>query len=80
MTLEGIVDKIVPTLIVVVIMALFGMYMRIGYLEQTAKMSIERYNQDMHELKTEIRDLQEKVTANKDNVLILKTKNEIEKQ
>ena len=62
MTLEGLVDKIIPTLIVVVIMALFGMYIRIGYLEQTAKLSIERYRQDMRELKTMLVFFRKRVT------------------
>ena len=73
MTLAAIIDKIIPSLIIIVIIALFGMYMRIGYLEQMAKLSINRYNQDKAELKAEMHELKDKVTENRENVIRLQS-------
>lgn len=73
MTLAAIIDKIIPSLIIIVIIALFGMYMRIGYLEQMAKLSIDRYNQDKAELTAEMHELKDKVTENRENVIRLQS-------
>lgn len=73
MTLAAIVDKIIPSLIIIVIIALFGMYMRIGYLEQTAKLAIARYDRDMIELKADIHELSDNVTENRENIIRLQS-------
>jgi hypothetical protein len=54
MTIESIAEKIVPTIIVVIIMAVFGMYMRIGYLEFVAENAVNRYKEDRAEFKIEL--------------------------
>lgn len=73
MTLAAIVDKIIPSLIIIVIIALFGMYMRIGYLEQTARLSIDRYTKEITEIKADIHELSDNVTENRENIIRLQS-------
>lgn len=73
MTLAAIIDKIIPSLIIIVIIALFGMYMRIGYLEQTARLSIDRYTKEITEIKADIHELSDNVTENRENIIRLQS-------
>jgi hypothetical protein len=61
MDFKGILDKVVPTLIVALIFAIYSAYAKIGYLEYTANTSIQRYVEDRAAMKTKVGELEKKL-------------------
>jgi hypothetical protein len=61
MDFKGILDKVVPTLIVALIFAIYSAYAKIGYLEYTANTSIQRYKEDKESMKAKVSELENKL-------------------
>jgi hypothetical protein len=61
MDFKGILDKVVPTLIVALIFAIYSAYAKIGYLEYTANTSIQRYVEDRAAMKAKVGELEKKL-------------------
>ena len=72
MTLEAIADKVLPTVIVVIIMAIFGLFMRVSYLEYIAESYVERYTEDVGEVKDRLNKLESEVRSNREEVIRMK--------
>jgi hypothetical protein len=65
MDFKAILDKVVPTLIVALIFAIYSAYAKIGYLEYTAESSISRYVEDRKSLLVRIDKLEKELTEAK---------------
>jgi hypothetical protein len=61
MDFKAILDKVVPTLIVALIFAIYSAYAKIGYLEYTANTSIQRYTEDREAMKAKVGELEKKL-------------------
>ena len=61
MNIEAVLDKVVPTLIVALIFAIYSAYAKIGYLEYTANTSIQRYTEDREAMKVRVGELEKKL-------------------
>ena len=61
MDFKAILDKVVPTLIVALIFAIYSAYAKIGYLEYTANTSIQRYTEDREAMKVRVGELEKKL-------------------
>jgi UDP-glucose 4-epimerase len=70
-TLESIAEKVVPTVIVAIIMAVFGMYMRVGMLEHIANDAVNRYNDDKTRIEKKIEWLENEVRKNRDHRIVM---------
>jgi Uri superfamily endonuclease len=74
MTFDAIVDKIAPAITVAIIMAVFGMYMRVGSLEYVAESAVARYVEDKREMRLHIKELQTENRLLRDRIIVLENK------
>ena len=75
MDFKAILDKVIPTLIVALIFAIYSAYNKIGYLEYTAEHSIIRYAEDRKKYDVQL-DKLEIVVKDLNNRLIMQEASE----
>jgi UDP-glucose 4-epimerase len=71
MNIEAIADKIVPTIILAIVFAIFGMYTRVGYLEYTAESAINRYVEDKKIIEARVSKLEQRIQEAKEDIIRL---------
>jgi flavodoxin len=72
MTFDQLAEKVAPTIMAGVIFAIFGLFMKVSYLEHTAHSALSRYAADMERLQAKIKKLEQRAQENREDLIVLK--------